>query len=118
MRVRDQDAPKAEMLKRDQVRATYSYTITHAPHMWQVQVRAERDVLVESTSPCVGQLYYSFRGSLYPYLNMEFLPCRRLMTAHMKYDVFFGDVTRSSILVPIVFVCPQAVRCSPGNVYK
>lgn len=40
---------KAEMLKRDQL----------------AHVRAERDVLAESTSPWVVQLFYSFQDPLY-----------------------------------------------------
>lgn len=36
-------------------------------------VRAERDVLAESTSPWVVQLYYSFQDPIYLYLIMEFL---------------------------------------------
>jgi protein-serine/threonine kinase len=46
---------KAEMLKRDQL----------------AHVRAERDVLAESTSPWVVQLFYSFQDPLYLYLIME-----------------------------------------------
>ena len=57
-------------------------------------VRAERDVLAESTSPWVVQLYYSFQDPLYLYLIMEFLPGGDLMTMLMKYDVFSEDVTR------------------------
>ncbi|KAI0288941.1 kinase-like domain-containing protein [Russula brevipes] len=69
---------KVEMLKRDQL----------------AHVRAERDVLAESTSPWVVQLYYSFQDPLYLYLIMEFLPGGDLMTMLMKYDVFSEDVTR------------------------
>ncbi|KAG6889745.1 hypothetical protein C0992_004263 [Termitomyces sp. T32_za158] len=69
---------KAEMLNRDQL----------------AHVRAERDVLVESTSPWVVQLFYSFQDPLYLYLIMEFLPGGDLMTMLMKYDVFSEDVTR------------------------
>ncbi|KAI0309663.1 AGC/NDR protein kinase [Amylostereum chailletii] len=69
---------KAEMLKRDQL----------------AHVRAERDVLAESTSHWVVQLYYSFQDPLYLYLIMEFLPGGDLMTMLMKYDVFSEDVTR------------------------
>ncbi|KAJ6591541.1 kinase-like domain-containing protein [Mycena vulgaris] len=69
---------KAEMLKRDQL----------------AHVRAERDVLAESTSPWVVQLFYSFQDPLYLYLVMEFLPGGDLMTMLMKYDVFSEDVTR------------------------
>ena len=36
-------------------------------------VRAERDLLAESTSPWVVQLYYSFQDPMYLYLIMEFL---------------------------------------------
>lgn len=66
------------MLKRDQL----------------AHVRAERDVLAESTSPWVVQLFYSFQDPLYLYLIMEFLPGGDLMTMLMKYDVFSEDVTR------------------------
>ncbi|KAF5316094.1 hypothetical protein D9619_006459 [Psilocybe cf. subviscida] len=69
---------KSEMLKRDQL----------------AHVRAERDVLAESTSPWVVQLFYSFQDPLYLYLIMEFLPGGDLMTMLMKYDVFSEDVTR------------------------
>ncbi|KAF9530422.1 kinase-like domain-containing protein [Crepidotus variabilis] len=69
---------KAEMLKRDQL----------------AHVRAERDVLAESTSSWVVQLFYSFQDPLYLYLIMEFLPGGDLMTMLMKYDVFSEDVTR------------------------
>lgn len=69
---------KAEMLKRDQL----------------AHVRAERDVLAESTSHWVVQLFYSFQDPLYLYLVMEFLPGGDLMTMLMKYDVFSEDVTR------------------------
>src|SRR6266436_677544 len=57
-------------------------------------VRAERDVLAESTSAWVVQLFYSFQDPLYLYLVMEFLPGGDLMTMLMKYDVFSEDVTR------------------------
>lgn len=57
-------------------------------------IRAERDVLAESTSPWVVQLFYSFQDPLYLYLIMEFLPGGDLMTMLMKYDVFSEDVTR------------------------
>ncbi|KAJ7180669.1 AGC/NDR protein kinase [Mycena filopes] len=69
---------KAEMLKRDQL----------------AHVRAERDVLAESTSPWVVQLFYSFQDPFYLFLVMEFLPGGDLMTMLMKYDVFSEDVTR------------------------
>jgi len=85
---------KAEMLKRDQASsicllACWSLTFPQLAH-----VRAERDVLAESTSPWVVQLFYSFQDPLYLYLIMEFLPGGDLMTMLMKYDVFSEDVTR------------------------
>ncbi|KAI0921115.1 Serine/threonine-protein kinase, variant 2 [Taiwanofungus camphoratus] len=69
---------KDEMLKKDQL----------------AHVRAERDVLAESNSPWVVQLYYSFQDSAYLYLIMEFLPGGDLMTMLIKYDTFSEDVTR------------------------
>lgn len=69
---------KAEMFKKDQL----------------AHVRAERDVLAESNSPWVVQLYYSFQDSQFLYLLMEFLPGGDLMTMLIKYDTFSEDVTR------------------------
>ncbi|PWN97899.1 AGC/NDR/NDR protein kinase [Tilletiopsis washingtonensis] len=69
---------KSEMFKKDQL----------------AHVRAERDVLAESNSPWVVQLYYSFQDSQYLYLLMEFLPGGDLMTMLIKYDTFSHDVTR------------------------
>ncbi|GAA5978348.1 hypothetical protein JCM11641_004662 [Rhodosporidiobolus odoratus] len=69
---------KAEMFKKDQL----------------AHVRAERDVLAESNSPWVVQLYYSFQDSNNLYLLMEFLPGGDLMTMLIKYDTFSEDVTR------------------------
>ncbi|CAG8630857.1 729_t:CDS:2, partial [Dentiscutata heterogama] len=69
---------KADMFKKDQL----------------AHVRAERDVLAESDSPWVVQLYYSFQDSSYLYLIMEFLPGGDLMTMLIKYDTFSEDVTR------------------------
>ncbi|KAG8834882.1 Serine/threonine-protein kinase [Serendipita sp. 399] len=69
---------KNEMLKRDQL----------------AHVRAERDVLAESNSPWVVQLFYSFQDPAYLYLVMEFLPGGDLMTMLIKYDTFSEDVTR------------------------
>jgi protein-serine/threonine kinase len=57
-------------------------------------VRAERDVLAESNSPWVVQLFYSFQDPTYLYLIMEFLPGGDLMTMLIKYDTFSEDVTR------------------------
>lgn len=69
---------KSEMFKKDQL----------------AHVRAERDVLAESNSPWVVQLYYSFQDPQYLYLLMEFLPGGDLMTMLIKYDTFSDDVTR------------------------
>ena len=69
---------KSEMLKKDQL----------------AHVRAERDVLAESNSPWVVQLYYSFQDTAYLYLLMEFLPGGDLMTMLIKYDTSSEDVTR------------------------
>ncbi|KIM90826.1 hypothetical protein PILCRDRAFT_94517 [Piloderma croceum F 1598] len=69
---------KEEMLKKDQL----------------AHVRAERDVLAESDSAWVVQLFYSFQDPQYLYLIMEFLPGGDLMTMLIKYDTFSEDVTR------------------------
>lgn len=74
---------KEEMLKKDQL----------------AHVRAERDVLAESNSPWVVQLYYSFQDPTYLYLIMEFLAGGDLMTMLIKYDTFSEDVTdRKSVV--------------------
>lgn len=69
---------KSEMFKKDQL----------------AHVRAERDVLAESDSPWIVQLYYSFQDALHLYLIMEFLPGGDLMTMLIKYDIFPDDWTR------------------------
>jgi len=69
---------KSEMFKKDQL----------------AHVRAERDVLAESDSPWIVQLYYSFQDSLHLYLIMEFLPGGDLMTMLIKFDIFPDDWTR------------------------
>ncbi|KAF7332230.1 Kinase-like protein [Mycena kentingensis (nom. inval.)] len=69
---------KEEMLKKDQL----------------AHVRAERDVLAESVSDWIVQLYYSFQDSVWLYLVMEFVPGGDLMTMLIKYDTFSEDVTR------------------------
>ena len=69
---------KSEMHKKDQL----------------AHVKAERDVLAESDSPWVVNLYYSFQDSIYLYLIMEFLPGGDLMTMLIKYEIFSEDVTR------------------------
>ena len=98
---------KEEMLKKDQVRsfrcpfsclhifsdvtdlAFGSRFVNQLAH-----VRAERDVLAESDSAWVVQLYYSFQDPTYLYLIMEFLAGGDLMTMLIKYDTFSEDVTR------------------------
>ncbi|KAJ2308401.1 Serine/threonine-protein kinase, partial [Coemansia sp. RSA 2702] len=69
---------KTEMIKKDQL----------------AHVRAERDVLAESDSAWVVQLYFSFQDTRNLYLIMEFLPGGDLMTMLIKYDIFPEDVTR------------------------
>lgn len=69
---------KSEMMKKDQL----------------AHVKAERDVLAESDSPWVTQLYFSFQDTQYLYLIMEFLPGGDLMTMLIKYDTFSEPVTR------------------------
>ncbi|CAM0139213.1 Serine/threonine-protein kinase [Umbelopsis sp. WA50703] len=69
---------KADMMQKDQL----------------AHVKAERDVLAESNSPWIVQLYYSFQDSQYLYLIMEFLPGGDLMTMLIQYDTFSEDVTR------------------------
>ncbi|KAL7270254.1 Serine/threonine-protein kinase [Rhizina undulata] len=69
---------KSEMFKKDQL----------------AHVRAERDVLADSDSPWVVNLYYSFQDAVYLYLIMEFLPGGDLMTMLIKYEIFTEDVTR------------------------
>ncbi|CAD6572712.1 MAG: Serine/threonine-protein kinase [Cyphobasidiales sp. Tagirdzhanova-0007] len=69
---------KSEMFKKDQL----------------AHVRAERDIMAESNSHWVVQLYYSFQDASHLYLLMEFLPGGDLMTMLIKYDTFSEDVTR------------------------
>ena len=91
---------KSEMFKKDQVRPSCASPATlpvadEGPGCTQLaHVRAERDVLAESNSPWVVQLYYSFQDAMYLYLLMEFLPGGDLMTMLIKYDTFSEDVTR------------------------
>jgi protein-serine/threonine kinase len=83
---------KDEMLKKDQL----------------AHVRAERDVLAESDSPWVVQLFYSFQDPANLYLIMEFLPGGDLMTMLIKYDTFSEDVTRFYIAEGVLAI--QAVH--------
>ena len=72
-----------------------SQPLTETIHATQLaHVRAERDVLAESNSPWVVQLFYSFQDAQTLYLIMEFLPGGDLMTMLIKYDTFSEDVTR------------------------
>lgn len=86
---------KEEMMKKDQVRLQHPLVYTPLLQLIQLaHVRAERDVLAESDSPWVVQLYYSFQDPTFLYLIMEFLPGGDLMTMLIKYDTFSEDVTR------------------------
>ena len=87
---------KDAMLKKDQVIQLGIIWIPNSDRTEKklAHVRAERDVLAESNSPWVVQLYYSFQDPAYLYLIMEFLPGGDLMTMLIKYDTFSEDVTR------------------------
>ena len=63
---------KSEMVKNDQL----------------AHIKAERDLLVESQSPWVVELYYSFQDAKYLYLIMEFLAGGDMMTLLIKLDIF------------------------------
>ena len=84
------------MLKKDQVDQILvaNIQVLICLTLQLAHVRAERDVLAESNSPWVVQLYYSFQDPIYLYLIMEFLPGGDLMTMLIKYDTFSEDVTR------------------------
>ncbi|KAG0306390.1 Serine/threonine-protein kinase [Dissophora globulifera] len=69
---------KADMFKKDQL----------------AHVKAERDVLAESESPWVVQLFYSFQDPHFLYLIMEFLPGGDLMTMLIKHDTFSEEATQ------------------------
>lgn len=76
---------KSEMFKKDQVgrislRGLCPQKLTSNLFIQLAHVRAERDVLAESNSPWVVQLYYSFQDPSFLYLLMEFLPGGDLMT--------------------------------------
>ncbi|KAJ1979145.1 Serine/threonine-protein kinase [Dimargaris verticillata] len=57
-------------------------------------VKSERDLMAESDSPWVVQLYFSFQDARFLYLIMEFLPGGDMMTMLIKYDIFPEDMTR------------------------
>ena len=69
---------KSEMFKKDQL----------------AHVKAERDVLADSDSPWVVNLFYSFQDAVYLYLIMEFLPGGDLMTMLIQREIFSEDITR------------------------
>lgn len=69
---------KKEMLKKDQL----------------AHVRSERDILAESESPWVVELFFSFQDPTYLYLVMEFLPGGDMMTMLIKYDIFSEEMVR------------------------
>lgn len=71
-----------------------SHDLSHCIATQLAHVRAERDVLAESNSHWVVQLFYSFQDAQTLYLIMEFLPGGDLMTMLIKYDTFSEDVTR------------------------
>ena len=88
---------KDDMLKKDQASWSFSFLplCGNADERSQLaHVRAERDVMAESDSPWVVQLFYSFQDPTHLYLIMEFLPGGDLMTMLIKYDTFSEDVTR------------------------
>lgn len=57
-------------------------------------VTSERDVMADSDSPWVVELFYSFQDATKLYLIMEFLPGGDMMTMLIKYEIFTEDVTR------------------------
>ena len=69
---------KGEMFKGPGASSRTSGLCAHAGQL--AHVRAERDVLAESNSAWVVQLYYSFQDPQFLYLVMEFLPGGDLMT--------------------------------------
>lgn len=57
-------------------------------------VRSERDLLAESESPWVVNLYCSFQDAENLYLLMEYLPGGDLMTRLIEYDIFTEEMAR------------------------
>lgn len=57
-------------------------------------VKSERDVMADSDSPWIVNLYYSFQDATNLYLIMEFLPGGDMMSMLIRYDVFSEDITR------------------------
>ena len=69
---------KIDMLKHDQL----------------AHVRSERDLLAESESPWVVNLFCSFQDSQNLYLLMEFLPGGDLMTLLIERDIFAEEMAK------------------------
>lgn len=57
-------------------------------------VKAERDILAQSESPWVVEMYFSFQDERFLYLVLEFLPGGDLMTMLIKFDVFSEEMCR------------------------
>ena len=64
-------------------------------HQQLAHVRAERDLLAESQSPWVVQLYCSFQDEQSLHLLMEFLPGGDMMTLLIDQDIFAEDMARN-----------------------
>ena len=60
-------------------------------------IRAERDILSESTNGWVVQLFYSFQDAARLYMVMEFLPGGDLMGLLIRKDTFSEDATRQYV---------------------
>lgn len=63
-------------------------------HEQLAHIKAERDLLAESESPWVVQLYYSFQDTHHLYLIMEYLPGGDMMSLLIKWDIFPEDMAR------------------------
>ncbi|ODV58031.1 serine/threonine-protein kinase orb6 [Ascoidea rubescens DSM 1968] len=57
-------------------------------------VKAERDIMAQTTSPWVVSLYFSFQDLKYLYLIMEYLPGGDLMGLLIRLDRFTEEVTK------------------------
>lgn len=63
-------------------------------HQQLAHVRSERDLLAESESPWVVNLYCSFQDDTNLYLLMEFLPGGDLMTLLIEEDIMSEEMTK------------------------
>lgn len=63
-------------------------------HHQLAHVRSERDLLAESESPWVVNLYCSFQDDANLYLLMEFLPGGDLMTLLIDQDIMSEEMAR------------------------